>query len=108
LLAVDACIWVVVMQAVLPATLPLQFLIPILMLLMLLCYVMPGMAGSGKTTLIQRINSYMHQQKLNGYIINLDPAVSHLPYGANIDIRDTVSKTFAVHVALMRCTAAAS
>lgn len=51
----------------------------------------PGMAGSGKTTLIQRVNSHMHQQKLNGYIINLDPAVSHLPYGANIDIRDTVS-----------------
>jgi GTPase SAR1 family protein len=49
------------------------------------------MAGSGKTTLIQRINSHMHQQQLNGYIINLDPAVSHLPYGANIDIRDTVS-----------------
>lgn len=49
------------------------------------------MAGSGKTTLIQRVNSHMHQQKLNGYIINLDPAVSHLPYGANIDIRDTVS-----------------
>uniref|UniRef100_A0A383VW06 GPN-loop GTPase n=1 Tax=Tetradesmus obliquus TaxID=3088 RepID=A0A383VW06_TETOB len=50
-----------------------------------------GMAGSGKTTLIQRVNSHMHQQKLNGYIINLDPAVSHLPYGANIDIRDTVN-----------------
>jgi GTPase SAR1 family protein len=50
------------------------------------------MAGSGKTTLIQRINSHMHQQQLNGYIINLDPAVSHLPYGANIDIRDTVSR----------------
>lgn len=50
-----------------------------------------GMAGSGKTTLIQRINSHMHQHKLPGYIINLDPAVTHLPYGANIDIRDTVS-----------------
>eukprot|EP00882_Tetradesmus_deserticola_P019480 GHRQ01020971.1.p2 GENE.GHRQ01020971.1~~GHRQ01020971.1.p2 ORF type:complete len:205 (+),score=73.89 GHRQ01020971.1:586-1200(+) len=50
-----------------------------------------GMAGSGKTTLIQRINSHMHQQQLNGYIINLDPAVSHLPYGANVDIRDTVN-----------------
>ncbi|KAF6262177.1 hypothetical protein COO60DRAFT_1293600 [Scenedesmus sp. NREL 46B-D3] len=50
-----------------------------------------GMAGSGKTTLIQRINSHMHQQQLNGYIINLDPAVSHMPYGANIDIRDTVN-----------------
>lgn len=49
-----------------------------------------GMAGSGKTTLIQRINAHMHQHQLPGYIINLDPAVTHLPYGANIDIRDTV------------------
>lgn len=24
------------------------------------------------------------------YIINLDPAVTYMPYGANIDIRDTV------------------
>eukprot|EP00878_Enallax_costatus_P024564 GHUV01026219.1.p1 GENE.GHUV01026219.1~~GHUV01026219.1.p1 ORF type:complete len:275 (+),score=38.74 GHUV01026219.1:298-1122(+) len=50
-----------------------------------------GMAGSGKTTLIQRINSHMHQKNMAGYIINLDPAVTHLPYGANIDIRDTVN-----------------
>lgn len=49
-----------------------------------------GMAGSGKTTLIQRINSHLHARKLPGYIINLDPAVTQLPYSANIDIRDTV------------------
>ncbi|KXZ48171.1 hypothetical protein GPECTOR_30g267 [Gonium pectorale] len=49
-----------------------------------------GMAGSGKTTLIQRINSHLHATGRNGYIINMDPAVTHLPYGANIDIRDTV------------------
>jgi len=48
------------------------------------------MAGSGKTTLIQRINAHLHAKQQPGYIINLDPAVSHLPYGANIDIRDTV------------------
>ena len=48
------------------------------------------MAGSGKTTLIQRINAHLHTQKRQGYIINLDPAVTHVPYGANIDIRDTV------------------
>ncbi|KAG2502166.1 hypothetical protein HYH03_000653 [Edaphochlamys debaryana] len=48
------------------------------------------MAGSGKTTLIQRINSHLHATHRNGYIINMDPAVTHLPYGANIDIRDTV------------------
>ncbi|GBF93041.1 GPN-loop GTPase [Raphidocelis subcapitata] len=50
-----------------------------------------GMAGSGKTTLIQRLNSHLHAEKLPGYIINLDPAVTHLPYSANIDIRDTVN-----------------
>ena len=48
------------------------------------------MAGSGKTTLIQRINSHLHARKLPGYIINLDPAVTQLPYSANIAIRDTV------------------
>lgn len=31
-----------------------------------------------------------HVSKLRGYVINLDPAVMTLPYGANIDIRDTV------------------
>jgi GTPase SAR1 family protein len=48
------------------------------------------MAGSGKTTLIQRINSHLHTRGQPGYIINLDPAVAQLPYSANIDIRDTV------------------
>ena len=48
------------------------------------------MAGSGKTTLIQQINSYLHRVQRPGYIINLDPAVTHMPYSPNIDIRDTV------------------
>ncbi len=48
------------------------------------------MAGSGKTTLIQRINAHLLSTKRHGYIINMDPAVQHVPYGANIDIRDTV------------------
>jgi hypothetical protein len=50
-----------------------------------------GMAGSGKTTLMQRINVYIHQNQLASYIINLDPAVRSVPYGCNIDIRDTVN-----------------
>lgn len=49
-----------------------------------------GMAGSGKTTLLQRLNSHLHTSNTPGYIINLDPAVAEVPYGANIDIRDTV------------------
>lgn len=39
---------------------------------------------------MQRLNSYLHTQKTPPYILNLDPAVSHMPYEANIDIRDTV------------------
>ena len=50
-----------------------------------------GMAGSGKTTLMQRINSHIHQYKLPSYIINLDPAVYSVPYEPNIDIRDTIN-----------------
>ncbi|KAI9014731.1 hypothetical protein BC832DRAFT_527897 [Gaertneriomyces semiglobifer] len=50
-----------------------------------------GMAGSGKTTFMQRLNSHLHTVKKPGYVINLDPAVSQLPFGANIDIRDTVN-----------------
>jgi GTPase SAR1 family protein len=50
-----------------------------------------GMAGTGKTTLLQRINAYLSQQKKSRYVINLDPAVHQLPYKAHIDIRDTVN-----------------
>ncbi|WWC66715.1 uncharacterized protein I206_100620 [Kwoniella pini CBS 10737] len=49
-----------------------------------------GMAGSGKTTFMQRLNSHLHSKNTPPYILNLDPAVSHMPYSANIDIRDTV------------------
>lgn len=48
------------------------------------------MAGSGKTTFLQRVNSYLHSVNKPPYILNLDPAVTHLPFTANIDIRDTV------------------
>jgi nucleoside-triphosphatase THEP1 len=50
-----------------------------------------GMAGSGKTTLMQRINIYMEEQRIRSYYINLDPAVKSVPFGANIDIRDTIN-----------------
>ncbi|KAJ3228211.1 GPN-loop GTPase 1 [Clydaea vesicula] len=49
------------------------------------------MAGSGKTTFMQRLNAHVHTVKKPSYIINLDPAVTHLPFDANIDIRDTVN-----------------
>ena len=56
-----------------------------------LCSTAAGMAGSGKTTFLQRLNAHLHANKKPGYIINLDPAVTHVPYGANVDIRDTVN-----------------
>ncbi|KAJ2163010.1 hypothetical protein GGF46_000196 [Coemansia sp. RSA 552] len=49
-----------------------------------------GMAGSGKTTLLQRINAYLHERKSPPYVVNLDPAVTRVPFQPNIDIRDTV------------------
>lgn len=49
-----------------------------------------GMAGSGKTTFMQRINSYLHSKREPPYIINLDPAVLNVPFESNIDIRDSV------------------
>jgi len=50
-----------------------------------------GMAGSGKTTLMHRINLTMNDLGKKAYYINLDPAVKTVPYAANIDIRDTVN-----------------
>jgi GTPase SAR1 family protein len=49
-----------------------------------------GMAGSGKTTLMQRLNAHVHEKKWPSYLINLDPAVADVPFGCHIDIRDTV------------------
>jgi GTPase SAR1 family protein len=50
-----------------------------------------GMAGSGKTTFVQRVNAHMHNHRIPDFLINLDPAVLHMPFTANIDIRDTVN-----------------
>lgn len=57
-----------------------------------------GMAGSGKTTFMQRINAHLHQQHQQNptttappYVLNLDPAVRSVPFESNIDIRDSVN-----------------
>lgn len=47
--------------------------------------------GSGKTTFMQRINSYLHSKREPPYVINLDPAVRTVPFDCNIDIRDSVN-----------------
>ncbi|KAF8007005.1 hypothetical protein BT93_K1108 [Corymbia citriodora subsp. variegata] len=49
-----------------------------------------GMAGSGKTTFLHRLVCHTQASNIRGYVINLDPAIMTLPFGANIDIRDTV------------------
>ncbi|XP_042046737.1 GPN-loop GTPase QQT2-like [Salvia splendens] len=49
-----------------------------------------GMAGCGKTTFLHRLVSHTMASNIRGYVMNLDPAILTLPYGANIDIRDTV------------------
>lgn len=43
-----------------------------------------GMAGSGKTTLTQRLTAECIQRKSPPYIINLDPACHNPPYPVNI------------------------
>uniref|UniRef100_A0A673MFB3 GPN-loop GTPase n=1 Tax=Sinocyclocheilus rhinocerous TaxID=307959 RepID=A0A673MFB3_9TELE len=42
------------------------------------------MAGSGKTTFVQRLTVYLHSKKTPPYVINLDPAVHEVPFPANI------------------------
>ncbi|KAI9819007.1 MAG: hypothetical protein M1826_001222 [Phylliscum demangeonii] len=49
-----------------------------------------GMAGSGKTTFMQRINAHLHAKREPPYVINLDPAVRTVPFDCNVDIRDSV------------------
>lgn len=34
---------------------------------------------------------YVNEKKKPSYLINLDPAVTSVPYSANIDIRETVN-----------------
>ncbi|RNA39378.1 GPN-loop GTPase 1 [Brachionus plicatilis] len=55
------------------------------------CLIVIGMAGAGKTSFVQRLNSHLHSINKPPYIINLDPACHETPYPCNIDIRDTVN-----------------
>jgi len=55
------------------------------------CVIVLGMAGSGKTTFVQRLTSDLHSKGNPPYVVNLDPACRELPYPVNIDIRDTVN-----------------
>ncbi|PWI46368.1 GTPase [Candidatus Heimdallarchaeota archaeon B3_Heim] len=54
-----------------------------------ICYLV-GTAGSGKTMLISSLQQYLKQKGASLTIVNLDPAVRHIPYQADIDIRDYI------------------
>ncbi|XP_055332642.1 GPN-loop GTPase 1-like isoform X1 [Paramacrobiotus metropolitanus] len=54
------------------------------------CVLVLGMAGSGKTTFVQKLTDILNQTGSPPYLVNLDPAVRNVPYPVNIDIRDTV------------------
>ena len=56
-----------------------------------ICILVLGMAGSGKTSFVQRINAYLRQNKKNPYTVNMDPACHEVRYPCNVDIRDTVN-----------------
>ena len=49
-----------------------------------------GMAGSGKTTFVEKLEEAIKNKDKESYIINLDPAVMDTLYEPNLDIRDTV------------------
>ena len=50
-----------------------------------------GMAGAGKSTFVNRINSHLSSGNMPPYILNLDPAVAATAFEPNIDIRDTIN-----------------
>lgn len=43
-----------------------------------------GMAGSGKTSLVKRMQTFLHFKQLSPYVVNLDPACAEVPYVTNI------------------------
>lgn len=55
------------------------------------CLIVLGMAGSGKTTFVQRLTFDLNDRKTAPYVVNMDPACYEVPYPCNIDIRDTVN-----------------
>lgn len=55
------------------------------------CMLVLGMAGSGKTTFVQKLAEHLYDNEMPGYLVNLDPACKDMPYPANIDIRDTIN-----------------
>lgn len=55
------------------------------------CVIIMGMAGSGKTTFVQKLEEKIIENNKEAYVINLDPAVNDCLYEPNLDIRDTIN-----------------
>lgn len=55
-----------------------------------ICLIVLGMAGSGKTTFVTKLDSYLRQYKRSPYLINLDPACKNMPYKPNIGMKNYV------------------
>ncbi len=55
-----------------------------------LCYIV-GTAGSGKTLLTASLQRYLVNKGAGVTTVNLDPAVRHIPYQADVDIRDYIN-----------------
>ncbi|MEM2910715.1 MAG: ATP/GTP-binding protein [Nitrososphaerota archaeon] len=49
-----------------------------------------GTAGSGKSTLTGSLNEWLRDQEQSTITVNLDPAVTVLPYEPDVDVRDVV------------------
>lgn len=47
------------------------------------CLIVLGMAGSGKTTFVKKVVSYLNSKK-PPFVVNLDPACRTVPYPVNV------------------------
>jgi hypothetical protein len=56
-----------------------------------LCILVVGMAGSGKTTFVKRLQSELADAGKQVFCVNLDPAVRRVSFPAHIDICDSVN-----------------
>lgn len=49
-----------------------------------------GTAGSGKTILTNALKNFLAEQGATVIAVNLDPAVRHIPYSADVDCREMI------------------
>lgn len=55
-----------------------------------ICIIILGMAGSGKSSLCNKLVSHLFGKNTPPYVINCDPACLTVDYLCNIDIRDSI------------------